>query len=211
VRKTVPLTSRDAVQAAEDARREAWVSKVAAAEKAERAKATEAAAAAAAAAAAEEGARRAALAAKAAAEMAREQARRDLEDRIDNVLPTRVTERGLVAEITGVQFAAGAATLAPSAREALARFAGIVASYGSLAFMVEGHTDARGKLTTNEALSLARAISVRDYLIAQGVRATKIDVAGLGPANPIADNETAEGRARNRRVEIVMWGEEIGI
>lgn len=52
---------------------------------------------------------------------------------------------------------------------------------------------------------------MRDYLIAQGVRATKIDVDGLGPDNPIADNETAEGRARNRRVEIVMWGDEIGI
>lgn len=211
VRKTVPLISRDAVQQAEDARREASIAKVAAAEKAERAKAAEVAAAGAAAAAAEEGARRAAMAAKAAAEMERQQARRDLEERIDTVLPTRITERGLVAEIAGVQFAAGAATLNPSAREALARFAGIVASYRSLEFMVEGHTDTTGSPATNEALSLARAISVRDYLIAQGVRATKIDVEGLGPADPIADNETAAGRARNRRVEIVMWGEEIGI
>jgi len=211
VRKTVPLISRDAVQQAEDARREAWIAKVAAAEKAERAKTAEAAAAAAAAAAAEEGARRAAMAAKAAAEMERQQARRDLEDRIDSVLPTRITERGLVAEVAGVQFAVGAATLNPSAREALARFAGIVASYRTLVFMVEGHTDPTGNPAKNEALSLARAISVRDYLIAQGVAASKIDVAGLGPANPIADNETAEGRARNRRVEIVMWGEEIGI
>lgn len=211
VRKTVPVISRDAVQQAEDARREALTAKVTAAEKAERAKATEAAAAAAAAAAAEEGTRRAAMAAKAAAEMERQQARRDLEERIDSVLPTRITERGLVAEVAGVQFAAGAATLNPSAREALARFAGIVASYRSLEFIVEGHTDTTGNPTKNQALSLARAISVRDYLIAQGMRATKIDVEGLGPANPIADNETTDGRARNRRVEIVMWGEEIGI
>lgn len=215
VRKTVPQISRDAVQQAEDARREAWMAKVAAAEKAERAKeakaAAEAAAASAAAVAAEEGKRRAAVAAKEAAEKERELARRDLEDRLDSVLPTRITERGLVAEIAGVQFAAGAAALNPSAREALARFAGIVASYGSLEFMVAGHTDSTGSAATNEALSLARAISVRDYLIAQGVRATKIDVEGLGPAAPVADNETAVGRARNRRVEIVMWGDEIGI
>ncbi|MGQ0835363.1 MAG: OmpA family protein [Gammaproteobacteria bacterium] len=215
VRKNVPQISRDAVQQAEDARREAWMARVAAAEKAERAKeakaAAEAAAASAAAAAAEEGKRRAAIAAKEAAEQERLLARRDLEDRLDSVLPTRITERGLVAEISGVQFAAGAAKLNPSAREALARFAGIVASYRSLEFMVEGHTDSTGSPATNEALSLARALSVRDYLIGQGVAAMKIDVEGLGPAAPVADNETAAGRARNRRVEIVMWGAEIGI
>lgn len=211
VKKTVPLVARDATQAAEDARREAMLAKVAAAEKAERDKVAKAAADAAAAAAAEEAARRAAAAAKAAAEMERQQARRELEDRIDAVLPTRITERGLVAEMAGVQFATGAATLNPSAREALARFAGIVASYRTLEFMVEGHTDTTGNQAKNEALSLARAISVRDYLIAQGVPASRIEVEGLGPANPIADNETAEGRARNRRVEIIMWGDEIGI
>jgi outer membrane protein OmpA-like peptidoglycan-associated protein len=51
---------------------------------------------------------------------------------------------------------------------------------------------------------------VRDYLIAQGVAASKIDVAGRGPENPIADNVTAEGRAQNRRVEIVMSGDPLG-
>lgn len=206
VRKTVPLTARDAVQAAEDARREAAMDKAAAAEKAERAAQAEAAAAASAAAAAEEAARQAAIAAEAAAE----QARRDLEKRLNTVLPTHSTDRGLVAEIAGVQFATGAATLNPSAREALARFAGIVASYPGLTFRVEGHTDSTGSPATNEALSLTRAIAVRDYLIAQAVAASKIDVAGLGPANPIADNVTPEGRARNRRVEIIMSGAAIG-
>ena len=215
VRNTVPQLSRDAVQQAEDARREATLAKLAAAEKAERAKEAQAAAATAAAAAAareaEEGKRRAAIAAKEAAEEERIYARRQLEERLDSVLPTRITERGLVAEISGVQFAAGAATLNPSAREALARFAGIVLSYPTLEFMVAGHTDSTGSIATNKELSRARAMSVRDYLIGQGVRATKVDVEGLGPDAPVADNETAAGRARNRRVEIVMWGDEIGI
>jgi outer membrane protein OmpA-like peptidoglycan-associated protein len=214
-KKTVPQLARDAVQQAEDARREAVTGKLAAAEKKQREKeAADAAAKAAAVAAAleaQEGKRRAALAAEKAAEEERFMARRDLEDRLDSVLPTRITERGLVAEISGVQFAAGAATLNPSAREALARFAGIILSYPTLEFMVEGHTDSRGSEAINKELSLARAMSVRDYLIGQGIRATRIDVEGLGPAAPVADNETSAGRARNRRVEIVMWGDEIGI
>lgn len=208
-RKTVPLTARNATQAAEDARREATLAKTAAAEKAEREAQAQTAAAATAAAAAEEAARQAAIAAESATQAANERARRDLEQRLNSVLPTYSTDRGLVAQIAGVQFTSGAATLGASAREALARFAGIVASYPALTFMVEGYTDAIGSPATNEALSFARAISVRDYMIAQGVAASKIDVAGLGPANPVADNETAEGRAQNRRVEIIMSGDPI--
>jgi outer membrane protein OmpA-like peptidoglycan-associated protein len=205
-RKTAPLTARNAVQAAEDARREAALAKTAAAEKAAREAQAQAAAAAASAAAAEEAARQAAIAAEAAAE----QARRELEQRLDAVLPTYDTERGLVARMSSVQFGSGTAALGASAREALARFSGIVASYPGLKFMVEGYTDDVGSVATNEALSLSRAIAVRDYLIAQGVAASKIDVAGRGPENPIADNVTAEGRAQNRRVEIVMSGDPLG-
>jgi outer membrane protein OmpA-like peptidoglycan-associated protein len=58
----------------------------------------------------------------------------------------------------------------------------------------------------NNELSLKRAITVRDYLIQQGVPASTIDVAGLGLSSPIGDNATADGRARNRRVEIVVSG-----
>jgi outer membrane protein OmpA-like peptidoglycan-associated protein len=112
----------------------------------------------------------------------------------------------LVSEIGGVQFATGTADLTGSAREGLARFSGIVASYPGLRFMVEGHTDNTGAAEANNDLSLRRAIAVRDYLIGQGVAASTIDVAGFGSAQPTADNATAEGRARNRRVEIVVSG-----
>jgi len=122
------------------------------------------------------------------------------------VLPTRETDRGVVAQIAGVQFATGAATLNTSAREALARFAGIVGIYPSMRFQVEGHTDTTGSYALNQTLSLQRAMSVRDYLIGQGVAASTIDVAGLGPDRPVADNVTAAGRAANRRVEIVITG-----
>ena len=83
---------------------------------------------------------------------------------------------------------------------------GIVASYPDLDFKIEGHTDSTGSAATNTELSLRRAITVRDYLIGQGVPAPRIDVDGFGPDRPVADNSTADGRARNRRVEIVLSG-----
>jgi outer membrane protein OmpA-like peptidoglycan-associated protein len=192
--KALPL-AREAVIAGEDARRAAMLAKAEADVAAERTAAAAAAAATAArAAAAEEQVR------------SREAARQDLLNRLNAVLPTRETDRGLVSEIGGVQFATGTADLSSAARESLARFAGIVASYPDLRFKVEGHTDSTGTVEANNELSLRRAISVRDYLISQGVAASSTDVEGLGPARPIADNETTEGRARNRRVEIVITG-----
>jgi outer membrane protein OmpA-like peptidoglycan-associated protein len=126
--------------------------------------------------------------------------------RLNTALPTRESDRGLVSEIGGVQFATAAADLSAPARESLARFSGVVASYPDLRFTIEGHTDNVGSDANNNELSLRRAISVRDYLIGQGVAASSIDVEGLGPSRPVADNSTADGRARNRRVDIVISG-----
>jgi outer membrane protein OmpA-like peptidoglycan-associated protein len=105
-----------------------------------------------------------------------------------------------------VQFATGTAVVNADARESLAKFSGIVASYPGLRFNVEGHTDSVGGVAMNQELSLKRAMTVRDYLIEQGVPASTIDVAGLGLSAPIGDNTTTDGRARNRRVEIVVSG-----
>ncbi len=216
-RKLVPGLAREAVIAAADARRAAMIGSAAASVQAERRAAAEAATAAANQAAAEAAARaatEAATAATAAAEAAARaaqqkgasDARADLRNRLNTALPTRESSRGLVSEIGGLQFATGTAEINPSARESLARFAGIVASYPSLRFKVEGHTDIVGSLAANNELSVRRAITVRDYLIGQGVAASAVDVEGFGPSMPIGDNTTADGRARNRRVEIVVSG-----
>ena len=146
------------------------------------------------------------LAAEQAQARAWAEARALLLNRLSAVLPTRETERGLVSEIGGVQFATGTANLNPPARESLARFSGIVASYPDLRFTIEGHTDNVGSDATNSELSLRRAISVREYLVSLGVPAASFEVEGFGPYRPVADNTTAEGRARNRRVEIVISG-----
>ena len=133
-------------------------------------------------------------------------ARDDLRERLNTALPTRDSSRGLISEIGGVQFATGRAETNSAARESLARFSGVVASYPGLRFNVEGHTDSVGNVASNNELSLQRAITVRDYLIGQGVAASTIDVAGLGSSMPVGDNSTLDGRARNRRVEIVISG-----
>jgi outer membrane protein OmpA-like peptidoglycan-associated protein len=214
VRNTVPQIAREAVQKAEDARLQAVLA-LAEERRQEAARAAradaEAKAASEAAIAAEAARRSEAMAADSAAQSAsseaEKRARADLTARLNRALPTHMTDRGIVAEIAGVQFATGAATLNSSAREALARFAGIVVTYPSLKFTVEGHTDITGSDETNRKLSYARGITVRDYLIEQGVDAASISVEGLGPSRPVADNSTSEGRARNRRVEIILTGD----
>lgn len=202
VRSTAPEIARQAVQLAEDARRKAVAALVAeqrdAAAKAAREEAEQKVAAAAA-----ESKKREELAVAAATEAARA----DLIARLNRALPTRDTPRGIVAELSGVQFATGASALSASARESLARFAGIVNVYPSLQLRIEGHTDSTGSPETNRTLSYERAISVRDYLMGQGVQDPNIQVAGLGPDQPVDTNETSEGRARNRRVEIILSGD----
>ena len=172
--------------------------------------------------AANEIAARAAIEAATAAEAARERAtsaerqrsataaaaaaRADLLARLNSALPTRETGRGLISEIGGVHFATGTAQIDAAARESLARFSGIVASYPGLRLKVEGHTDNIGSVANNNELSLRRAMAARDYLIGQGIAASSVDVEGFGFAMPVGDNSTSEGRARNRRVEIVLSG-----
>jgi outer membrane protein OmpA-like peptidoglycan-associated protein len=216
-RNTAPGLAREAITAGEDARRAALLASTESAT-AERQRTAAAAATSAANSAARVAATAAATAAaassqaasQAATDVERERAavaaRAELRTRLNEALPTRDSDRGLVAEIGGVQFLTGTANVNADARESLARFSGIVASYPGLRFNVEGHTDNVGSAAMNTELSLKRAITVRDYLIAQGVPASRIDVAGLGLSTPIGDNTTVDGRARNRRVEIVVSG-----
>ena len=204
------------MQKAEDARRQAVLAlaeeqRVAAASaaraEAERKAASEAAVA------AEAASRREAMAADSAAQSAalaaEQKARADLTARLNRALPTRLTDRGIVAEIAGVQFATGAATLNTSAREALARFAGIVVTYPSLKFTIEGHTDSTGSDETNRKLSYARGITVRDYLIEQGVDAASISVEGLGPSRARSQTmrraKAARGTAVSKSSSRASW------
>jgi outer membrane protein OmpA-like peptidoglycan-associated protein len=152
----------------------------------------------------------AAQAQAAAARKSSEQLRADLLKQFNSVLPATDTPRGLVVNMGGVLFASGSYELRPQAREALAKLSGIVATQPGLKLAVEGHTDNVGSEETNQKLSAQRANTVRDFLVKQGLNGDNITAVGLGPAGPIASNDTAEGRGANRRVEIIVSGDAIG-
>jgi outer membrane protein OmpA-like peptidoglycan-associated protein len=99
------------------------------------------------------------------------------------------------------------ATLKPDAREKLAKLSGIALAYPGLKLAVEGHTDSIGSDEYNLTLSEKRAGAVRDYLVSQGLSEGIVTAQGFGKANPVASNDTNQGRAQNRRVELVVSGE----
>ncbi|MCQ4166986.1 OmpA family protein [Tahibacter harae] len=101
-------------------------------------------------------------------------------------------------------FEPGTAQLVAEAGVGIARVAAFVNSQPERAIRIEGHTDATGSPDANRALSLRRAEAVRDALIAAGVAAQRIEVSGEGSARPVASNDDADGRARNRRVVVVL-------
>ena len=149
-------------------------------------------------------------AAAAKAERDRQELRARLLEQFNRVLPTTDSPRGLVVNMGDVLFDTGKADLRQPAREALAKLSGIVLNYPTLHLTVEGHTDSTGTKEFNQKLSEQRANNVRDYLVSQGLSADSLTAQGFGQADPVADNKTAAGRQKNRRVEIVVSGEVIG-
>ncbi len=144
------------------------------------------------------------------AEAEKRELRRRLLAQFNRVLPTTDTPRGLVVNMGDVLFDTGKADLRSEAREALAKLTGIVLNYPSLRLGIEGHTDSTGGAQLNQTLSEKRAGAVLDYLVTQGLSSDSLSAKGFGMDNPIADNSTAAGRQRNRRVEIIVSGEVIG-
>ncbi|MFZ5896167.1 MAG: OmpA family protein [Myxococcota bacterium] len=113
--------------------------------------------------------------------------------------------RGLVITLEGaVLFTTGKSELIPLAQQKLDQVAEALKQSDSPKIVVEGHTDSRGADDANMKLSQQRAEAVRNYLVSRGVKAESISAMGRGETNPIASNETPEGRANNRRVEIIV-------
>jgi outer membrane protein OmpA-like peptidoglycan-associated protein len=148
--------------------------------------------------------------AAAQAQLQQQQLRAALLAQFNRVLPTTDTPRGLKVNMADVLFAFGKYDLQPAAREALAKFSGIVIAHPGLHLSVEGYTDSVGSDAFNQTLSEQRANAVRDYLVQQGLDPTQITATGFGKADPVASNDTAQGRQQNRRVEIIISGEIIG-
>jgi outer membrane protein OmpA-like peptidoglycan-associated protein len=114
-------------------------------------------------------------------------------------------QRGVVITLNGaVLFASGKSELLSIAKEKLNDVAKVLKEQNNPPLRIEGHTDSVGSAEENRKLSLARADSVKTQLVSQGYPAGKITTVGLGPDRPVADNGSAEGRANNRRVEIIV-------
>lgn len=103
---------------------------------------------------------------------------------------------------SGINFAYDSATVQPQFRGTLDKVAGVLSEYNRTYIDVYGHTDSTGSASYNQGLSERRAQSVADYLSTRGVQSARMATRGFGLSQPIASNETEDGRAANRRVEI---------
>jgi outer membrane protein OmpA-like peptidoglycan-associated protein len=139
---------------------------------------------------------------RAEAEKRAQQAMQDLAQ----VAAVKEDSRGTVITLSGeVLFESGKSELKPVATAKLAQVAdALTTSDPDSNIRVEGYTDSQGSQKFNEKLSQDRAEAVRQFLVSRGVASDRVQAAGFGPAKPVADNKSAEGRANNRRVEIVV-------
>ena len=147
---------------------------------------------------------------RAQAELAQQQLRQQLLEQFNLILETRDTARGLIVNMSDVLFDFNKYTLRPAAREKLAKISGIILSHPGLRLEVDGYTDSIGSEDYNLKLSDQRAEGVRTYLIGQGIVPDDIASKGFGKDNPVASNDNAAGRQKNRRVEMVVSGDIIG-
>lgn len=125
---------------------------------------------------------------------------------LQRIAAVTTEERGTVITLSGgVLFASNKYTLLPSAMAKLSQVAeALLKGDPEAIFVVEGHTDSQGKAGANQELSVLRANAVRSELMAQGISADRVSAAGFGSDRAIADNGSPEGRANNRRVEIIV-------
>ncbi len=103
----------------------------------------------------------------------------------------------------GILFALGKAVIKPQSMGTIKKIANLMKDHPDIAFSIEGHTDSDGGTDSNQKLSEERAAAVKSKLIAMGIDASRLKSKGLGESKPTDSNDTAEGKANNRRVEFV--------
>jgi outer membrane protein OmpA-like peptidoglycan-associated protein len=125
---------------------------------------------------------------------------------VTEITNLRETTRGLVISLSDILFDVDRATLRSGSEQNVRRIAAILNQYPEHQIAVEGHTDATGADAYNQRLSEDRAAAVRASLVAGGVDPGRITSRGYGKTQPVATNESAEGRQQNRRVEVIVLG-----
>jgi outer membrane protein OmpA-like peptidoglycan-associated protein len=129
----------------------------------------------------------------------------EIENDIEGANVERVGEGIKITFDSGILFDVNKATLKQASKENLTKLAGILNKYEDTNILLEGHTDATGSEEYNLTLSKQRSESVANFLTGLNVAPTRLTMMGYGEGQPVADNETAEGRQQNRRVEVAIW------
>ena len=124
---------------------------------------------------------------------------------IDTVLVPAEAALNLIVSLEPIQFASGSAEISAESTVTLDRVIDALED-GDGDVVIEGHTDDRGDAVLNQNLSQNRAVSVLNYLVAGGIEEDRLSAEGFGPSEPVASNETEEGRAENRRIEFQLDG-----
>lgn len=132
----------------------------------------------------------------------------ELANDLEGATVQRVGEGILITFNEGMNFAVDSYSVPSTGKSNLNDMAEILAKYDDTEILIEGHTDATGSEDYNQELSEKRANSVKKYLIAQGIVASRMTSIGYGEEQPVGDNETDEGRAMNRRVEVAIYANE---
>jgi outer membrane protein OmpA-like peptidoglycan-associated protein len=145
------------------------------------------------------------LAVEQTARKAAEQRSLDAQAALARLAAVKEEPRGVVITLSGsVLFASNRSTLLPAARTRLDQVSEVLLTTKERKLSIEGHTDSQGSNGRNQQLSQSRAEAVRSYLIERGYAGDLIQAKGMGEGSPVADNGNAEGRANNRRVEIII-------
>lgn len=130
------------------------------------------------------------------------------EEKIARIPGTTVERVGkdtlLVRFDSDVLFDVDSATIKPAGRDTLTQMAGVLSEFNKTAVIVQGHTDSTGSETHNQNLSERRAQAARNYLVGRGVEPQRVAALGFGESQPVAANDTATDRQRNRRVEVLL-------
>ena len=132
----------------------------------------------------------------------------EIERDIQGAKVERIGEGIKITFSSGLLFDIDRATLKPQTRSELDELSVILNKYPDTHILLAGYTDSTGREEYNMQLSRRRAQSVADYLVSSNVNSGRFTVQGFGPSQPVASNDTPEGRAQNRRVEVAIWANE---
>jgi outer membrane protein OmpA-like peptidoglycan-associated protein len=134
----------------------------------------------------------------------REEAEKKFQELQSSLIQVTNDARGTIISMSDILFEVNKANLTPDLKTSLAKIAGILLVFKTSNIIVEGHTDNQGSAEYNQKLSEKRAENVMSFLIEQGVDSGRLTSVGYGFTKPIADNETKEGRQKNRRVDLII-------